>query len=220
MKDTRRSHKDRPAVSGGFEPTKLLRSTLASPTNKTQVLGEQIPLILKACATSVNVTMSVTLQQSVCLSWVPSNMKLVVSSTRNASPSNVKMRPLHALYISLCTRQASGPVSCQSVSMTPMLSHPLSWLVYTHTYIYIYIYVHIYICIYTYSIYVYIIHTVYMYTCICIYVYYIYVYVYVYVYDIQTQNCHDICIYMHTPASTCCAARNTPSQCLRPLPCP
>ena len=44
-----RSREARPAVSGGFEPTKLLRSAMVSPTNKAQVLGEQIPLVLKAC---------------------------------------------------------------------------------------------------------------------------------------------------------------------------
>jgi hypothetical protein len=43
------SHEARPAVSGGFEPTKLSRSALACPTDQAQVLGEQIPLLLEAC---------------------------------------------------------------------------------------------------------------------------------------------------------------------------
>ena len=49
FQQTKKSRKARPAVSGGFEPTKLPRSALASPTDKAQVLGQQIPLVLKAC---------------------------------------------------------------------------------------------------------------------------------------------------------------------------
>ena len=48
-KDTLGSREARPAVSGGFQPTELLRSAFNFSTNKAQVLGEQIPLILKAC---------------------------------------------------------------------------------------------------------------------------------------------------------------------------
>jgi hypothetical protein len=47
MRETLGSRKALPAVSGGFQPTELLGSAFTSSTNKAQVLGEQIPLILK-----------------------------------------------------------------------------------------------------------------------------------------------------------------------------
>ena len=48
-KDTLGSREARPAVSGGFQPTELLSSAFTLSTNKAQVLGEQIPRILKGC---------------------------------------------------------------------------------------------------------------------------------------------------------------------------
>jgi hypothetical protein len=46
QQETLGSREARPAVSGGFQPTELLGSAFTSSTNKAQVLGEQIPLIL------------------------------------------------------------------------------------------------------------------------------------------------------------------------------
>ena len=54
-------------------------------------------------------------------------MKSDVSSTMNSLSSNVKIHPLQVLYISRRAWQVSGPASFQSVSITPMLSHPRSY---------------------------------------------------------------------------------------------